>query len=52
MIKQGNDRPDYDIKKNMFTLVALCNSNVEQQIRFSVWDKTDRMINAVYTTIS
>ena len=33
-------------------MAALCNNNLDQQIRFSVWDKQNKMLNAVTTTIN
>ena len=51
MIKQKNN-PDFVIPMNCYTLVQLCNGDKDAQIRFSVWNKNEKMINAVQTTIN
>lgn len=51
MIKQ-RENPDFTIPKNIFSFTQLCNSDENAQIRFSVWNKNNKMINSIQTTCS
>ena len=50
-IKQRKSN-DFKIPIQQHSLAVLCNNNQDQKIRFSVWTKDNRMINAAYVTIS
>ena len=43
---------DFKIPIQQHSLAVLCNNNQDQKIRFSVWTKDNRMINAAYVTIN
>jgi hypothetical protein len=48
-IKQQS--PDFDVPLQSLSLQKLCNNNRGSKIRFSVWDRRDKMINEVQVSI-
>ena len=50
-IKQPKD-PDFNIPQQILSLDTLYNNNRDQKIRFSVWNKENKMLNSVIVTIN